>query len=316
MFSSTFAARRIGSLACSPQRLRFGNFTNTTQSAHFIFPSCIAKAFSTTPAPTDAIESYDVPPPKPKVYVVDRSAGLTPYKTSLKWMEDLVATKADKENPEDFCVLFLVQHPPVYTLGKAATLENIMFDTDPENCPFELHRLERGGEVTYHGPGQLTIYPVLNLKHFKKDLHWYVHRLEDTVSRILLKYGVVGKGDPVNPGVWVGDSKVAAIGIKVSRWMSMHGVGLNVQKRAVDGFTRIIPCGIKDKQVTAIEYMSTGSSQIDMSSVAKDVIEAFSQEFNAEMVTEFNQVSAPYLAEPYAVDHEMQTGDFEKTYAV
>lgn len=96
--------------------------------------------------------------------------------------QDLVARKADKENPEQNCVLFIVQHPPVYTLGKAATLDHIKFDTTPENCPFELHRLERGGEVTYHGPGQLTICPVLNLKNFKKDLHWYVHRLEVCIS--------------------------------------------------------------------------------------------------------------------------------------
>jgi len=126
-------------------------------------------------------------------------------------MDELVSSKGRVENPEQRDVLFVVQHQPVYTLGKAATEENVKFPLGPES-PFEVHRIERGGEVTYHGPGQLTIYPILNLKKYKKDLHWYVAQLESLVIQILAKYGVEAGIDPANPGVWIGDAKIAALG--------------------------------------------------------------------------------------------------------
>lgn len=136
---------------------------------------------------------------------------LVPYSLAHRWMDELVSSKGRPENPEKRDVLFVVQHKPVYTLGKAATEEHVKFPIGPD-CPFELHRIERGGEVTYHGPGQLTIYPILNLKNYKKDLHWYVAQLESLVIEILAKYGIEAGIDPANPGVWIGDAKIAALG--------------------------------------------------------------------------------------------------------
>lgn len=115
-----------------------------------------------------------------------------------------------------------------------------------------MHFLERGGEVTYHGPGQLTLYPVLNLNNFKRDLHWYVNVLEQVVVDVAARHGIAAGRDPANPGVWVGTNKVAAIGVKVSRWVTMHGVGLNVTPHVARGFDRILACGIDGRGVTDI----------------------------------------------------------------
>lgn len=123
-----------------------------------------------------------------------------------------MASKVRADDPENRDVLFIVQHKPVYTLGKAATEDNVKFPLGPE-CPFDVQRIERGGEVTYHGPGQLTVYPILNLKNYKKDLRWYVTQLETLVISILAKHGIEAGVDPANPGVWIGDSKVAALGM-------------------------------------------------------------------------------------------------------
>lgn len=129
------------------------------------------------------------------------------------------------------------------------------------------------------------------------------------VSRVVAKYGIEGKSDPVNPGVWIGDSKIAAIGIKVSRWITMHGVGLNVKKEALDGFARIIPCGIHDKQVTAIEYMNETPRNVNLEEVASEIIDAFSQEFNAHLISEPSELTARYLNEPYV---DIETYKFQR----
>ncbi len=111
-------------------------------------------------------------------------------------------------------------------MGQGANLEFLKFDLDNSN--FDVHRVERGGEVTYHCPGQLVGYPILNLQRYQKDLHWYLRQLEEVIIRVLAIYKLQGERIPSFTGVWVEGRKVAAIGIKVSRWITMHGFALNV----------------------------------------------------------------------------------------
>ncbi len=174
--------------------------------------------------------------------------GLVPYEVAWNWQRSLVA--ACKQDPTHNDVLILLQHPPIYTLGQGATPEFLKFD--PAIAPHPVLRIERGGEVTYHAPGQLVGYPILNLAFHQKDLHWYLRQLEEVIIQTLASYGVQGDRVPGLTGVWVQGYKVAAIGIKVSQWITMHGFALNVCPD-MSGFQHIVPCGIADKPVGRLQ---------------------------------------------------------------
>ncbi|NJR51974.1 MAG: lipoyl(octanoyl) transferase LipB [Leptolyngbyaceae cyanobacterium CSU_1_3] len=197
--------------------------------------------------------------------------GLVPYSEAWKWQQNLVAER--KKNFELSDVLLLLEHPPVYTLGQGATPEFLKFD--PAQSDYELHRVERGGEVTYHCPGQLVGYPILNLHFYRKDLHWYLRQLEEVIIQVLAGYNLAGVRISGLTGVWVEGRKVAAIGIKVSRWITMHGFALNVCPDLA-GFDHIVPCGILDKPVGSLEQFVP---DIKIEQVKRDVIEAFSEVF-------------------------------------
>jgi lipoyl(octanoyl) transferase len=165
-----------------------------------------------------------------------------PYLTAWQWQKDLMAARQQDASLPD--VLLLVEHPPVYTLGQGSSFEFLKFEL---NTPgIECHRTERGGEVTYHAPGQIVGYPILNLNFYQRDLHWYLRQLEETVIMALAQYGVLGDRISGFTGVWVNGEKIAQVGIKVSRWVTMHGFALNVDMDLA-GFERIVPCGISDR---------------------------------------------------------------------
>jgi lipoyl(octanoyl) transferase len=167
-----------------------------------------------------------------------------PYAQAWAWQQSLVAArKVDPTLPD---ALILLEHLPVYTLGQGADPQFLRFD--PATSPYELYRVERGGEATYHAPGQLVGYPILNLKRHCQDLSWYLWQLEEVMIQVLAEYGLRGERVSGLTGVWVEDYKVAAIGIKVSRWITMHGFALNVCPE-MQGFDRIVPCGIAHKPV-------------------------------------------------------------------
>jgi lipoyl(octanoyl) transferase len=199
-----------------------------------------------------------------------------PYGQAWDWQRTLVAQR--KQNPDLPDVLILLQHPPVYTLGQGASLEFIKFD--PQAVGVELHRTERGGEVTYHGPGQLVAYPILNLQRHQPDLHWYLRQLEGVVIEVLARLGLVGERIPGLTGVWLGGEKVAAIGIKVSRWITMHGFALNVCPD-LQRFGTIVPCGIGDRPVGSLHQWLP---QIQMATVQELVVEVFAEYFHLKMV--------------------------------
>ncbi len=204
------------------------------------------------------------------------SCGVIPYREAWEWQKSLMRDRiSHPDTPE---TLLLLEHPPVYTLGNGATLDHLKFD--PSTAPYELHWTERGGEVTYHCPGQIVGYPILNLKLFQPDLHWYLRQLEEVIIQTLEVYGLKGDRIPGLTGVWVEGRKVAAIGIKVSRWVTMHGFALNVCPD-LDGFRQIVPCGIADRPVGR---MADWIPEIDSLRVRQTLGLTFAQVFEVEMI--------------------------------
>ncbi|KAG5181626.1 Lipoate-protein ligase B [Tribonema minus] len=178
-----------------------------------------------------------------------------PYAEAWAWQQSLLRQRMawqrqrGGDSPHYGCdALILLEHPSVYTLGRGSTTENLKFDPAAPGCPHELYRIERGGEVTWHGPGQIVGYPILDLNFHTKDLHWYLRSLEEMIMRVLARRGVQGERDPGNTGVWVGNRKYAAIGLNASRWVTSHGFALNVCPD-LSAFDNIVPCGISDKSV-------------------------------------------------------------------
>lgn len=203
------------------------------------------------------------------------SKGLTAYKTAWEWQRSLV--EARKQNSDLSDVLILLEHYPVYTLGQGSDVGFLKFD--PNQSDYELHRIERGGEVTYHCPGQIVGYPILNLNDYQRDLHWYLRQLEEVIIRVLAVYGLAGTRLAGLTGVWVNGRKLAAIGIKVSRWITMHGFALNVNPD-LSGFDRIVPCGIADKAVGSLEQFVPG---VTISEIKREIAIAFSDVFEVSL---------------------------------
>ncbi|MEH1777708.1 MAG: lipoyl(octanoyl) transferase LipB [Nostoc sp.] len=201
---------------------------------------------------------------------------LIPYLEAHGWQRSLLNERIQNPNLDD--VLILLEHPPVYTLGQGSNSDFLKFDIDKSQ--YDVHRIERGGEVTYHCPGQLVGYPILNLQSYRKDLHWYLRQLEEVIIRVLTVYGLQGERIPAFTGVWLQGRKVAAIGIKVSRWITMHGFALNVCPD-MTGFERIVPCGISDKPVGSLAEWIPG---ITCQEVRFYVAQSFAEVFGVELV--------------------------------
>ncbi|MBE9168700.1 lipoyl(octanoyl) transferase LipB [Pleurocapsales cyanobacterium LEGE 06147] len=201
--------------------------------------------------------------------------GLVPYAVAWDYQRSLLKERINCLELED--ILILLEHPPVYTLGKGADVRFVKFD--PVQTNWELHRIERGGEVTYHCPGQLVGYPILNLRYYQQDLHWYLRQLEEVIIRLLANYELEGYRIPGLTGVWLEGKKIAAIGIKVSRWITMHGFALNVCPDLA-GFEYIIPCGIKDKSVGSLAQFIP---DIEVEKVRKGIAAAFAEVFEVNL---------------------------------
>lgn len=174
--------------------------------------------------------------------------------------------------------LLLVEHPPTYTLGKSGDENHLLTSqSDLMIKQIEYVAIDRGGDITYHGPGQLVGYPILHLQNYKKDVHWYLRQLEESLIRTLGEYGIQGTRDPDYTGVWVMDKKIAAIGVKVSRWVTMHGFAFNVTTD-LSYFQGIVPCGIANKDVCSLESLLGRS--ISLSEVSEIYIQKFAETFD------------------------------------
>ena len=151
----------------------------------------------------------------------------------------------------------LVEHPPVYTVGRGArgALTNLLWDEARRQAEgITLFQVDRGGDITYHGPGQLVGYPIINLNGYGRDLHGYLRRLEEALIGALGEFSITADRLAPHTGVWVGEEKIAAIGVKASHWITQHGFALNVEPN-LEHFMGIIPCGIQDKGVTSMSRL-------------------------------------------------------------
>jgi lipoyl(octanoyl) transferase len=205
----------------------------------------------------------------------DHSHQLVPYQLGLPWQERVVAARLPARLAADGAAgatslparesrdsLILLQHEPVRALGTGRTTANIL--TPHADLPFDVVRTTRGGEVTYHGPGQLVAYPILDLRaNHEADLHWYLRTLEEVVIGTLAEFGVSAARIDGLTGVWVGERKLCAIGVKVSKWVTMHGLALNVHTNLED-FAHIVPCGIRGRAVGSLEQLVPGVQLADV----------------------------------------------------
>lgn len=177
-------------------------------------------------------------------------------------------------------MIMLLEHDPVFTIGRRPKFKYLNFD--PAATSIKLFKVERGGEVTYHGPGQLVAYPLFDLAKYKKDLHWYLRQLEEVVIITLSRFGIVGWRDQEYTGVWVttaeGPRKIAAIGSAVSKWKTYHGISLNVNVE-LEPFSMIVPCGIDGRGVINLADLV---EKADMLAVRLELIGAFEQVFDVE----------------------------------
>jgi len=174
--------------------------------------------------------------------------------------------------------LLLLEHPNTYTLGKSSNKANLLFsDLELQQKNIAIYNIDRGGDITYHGPGQIVGYPIINLSLWKKDTHKYLRTLEEVIIQTLLEFGVNGERNEEHTGVWVGNNKICAIGIKVTRWITMHGFALNINTN-MEYFNGIIPCGIKNKGVTSLK--NELNKQIEIELVKKSLLQKFYKIFN------------------------------------
>lgn len=204
--------------------------------------------------------------------------GLLNYQSALDLQFKLLKLRQE-EAIED--VLLLVEHPPVITLGLGKKETNILANDEVlRNAGINVYYTNRGGDVTYHGPGQIVGYPILNLNYHGKDIKDYYRRLEEVFIQMLREqFELTADRDPKYPGVWVGNEKITAIGCAVKRWVTMHGFAFNVNTN-LDYFRWINPCGITDKGVTSLQKL-LGKSQ-DVELLSKRIIEWFSSVYNLE----------------------------------
>ena len=205
-----------------------------------------------------------------------RRLGLVPYGEALKLQRELVEERRAGRIPD---LLVLLQHPPVITLGVKGDggRSNVLVSTERlAELGIDVSETGRGGDVTFHGPGQIVGYPILDLKPDRCDVHRYVRDLEDVMIRVCADYGVgAGRIDGLT-GAWVGEEKIGAIGVRISRWITSHGFAFNVATDLAD-FQLIVPCGIADRGVTSLEK-ATGRA-ISISAVEDDLVRHFTNVF-------------------------------------
>ncbi len=221
--------------------------------------------------------------------------GFKDYKQTWDYQEDLfrgiVETKI-KNRREDASLetnnyFLFVEHPHVYTLGKSGDMSNLLVDEKQlkaKNATF--YKVNRGGDITYHGPGQIVGYPILDLDNFFTDIHKYLRFLEEMIILTLAEYGLKAERSPGETGVWldVGTPfarKICAMGVRASRWVTMHGFALNVNAN-LGYFDLMIPCGIKGKAVTSLN-VELGKQTVDEAEVKEKLLNHFANLFEAEL---------------------------------
>jgi len=207
--------------------------------------------------------------------------GLVEYADGLGLQRDRVAARKAGVIPD---TLILLEHPHVYTLGRNAKKDNILLSTEQlAGRGVQVFEIDRGGDVTYHGPGQLVGYPILDLSQHRRDIAWYMRSLEDALIAVAGDYGIEAGRLADAPGVWVGNDKLAAMGVHISRWVTSHGFAFNVNTD-LRYFDWIVPCGLRDKGVTSLQKLL--GQRVEMDEVAEKTVWHFGRVFGFEMVEE------------------------------
>ena len=224
-----------------------------------------------------------------------RNLGTKDYKETWDYQENLfkatldlkIRNRREELNDPTSNYLLFVEHPHVYTLGKSGDLENLLIseaELKAKNATF--YKINRGGDITYHGPGQMVGYPILDLDNFFTDIHKYLRLLEEMVILTLAEYGLKSERSPGETGVWIDVGtpfarKICAMGVRASRWVTMHGFALNVNAD-LGYFDNIVPCGIKGKAVTSLN-VELGKKEIDLDEVQQKLLKHFKDLFEAEL---------------------------------
>ncbi len=207
--------------------------------------------------------------------------GLVPYGEGLELQHDLVVKRRDGHIHD---TLILLEHPNVITFGRRYDASHLKVPrAELEARGVEIHRIERGGQATVHSPGQLVGYLIADLYHHGRDIHRFVSNLEETVIRFLKTRGVEAHRDPANRGVWVGDAKIASVGISVKRNITMHGFSLNLIND-LSAFDWIVPCGIPDGAVTSLAKL-TGKAE-EPAAVAHEIGDLLARVFGYEVAAD------------------------------
>jgi len=209
-----------------------------------------------------------------ELLVVD--LGRQPYADVLTLQREAARARIAGTIDED--LLLLVEHPPVITLGRSSKSAHMLASPAYlHDRGVELFEVERGGDVTFHGPGQLVGYPIIDLKRHRQDLHWYLRQVEELLIKALAGYGLAGTRRPPYTGVWIDDRKIASIGVHARDWVTWHGFALNVSTD-LRFFDLIVPCGIPSVRMTSI-HAELPNAQTGLAAVAAGVIDAASDVF-------------------------------------
>ena len=234
-------------------------------------------------------------------HVIFKDLGLIDYRSAWDYQENLlqenIAVKAlnrnDPANAEQNLThhyFLLCEHNPVYTLGKSGDIKNVlMSEAELSKNNIEFFKTNRGGDITFHGPGQIVGYPILDLEKYYTDIGKYLRNLEEVIILTLAEYGVIGERSSGETGVWLdpgvkgSERKICAIGVRCSRWITMHGFALNVNTD-LSYFNNIIPCGISHKQVTSLER-ELGTKQ-NFDEVREKIKNNFQKTFQAQLLTQ------------------------------
>jgi len=202
--------------------------------------------------------------------IIIKDLGHRPYQEVWDLQKEMQKQRIRGEIDDN---LILVEHEPVYTLGKNADENHLLQNRDES---VDVFNIERGGDITFHGPGQLVGYPILDLSNYRKSVNWYMRTLEQLTIDVLATFGISAKRIEGLTGVWVGDEKIAAQGVRISRWVTMHGFSLNVNPD-LTFYNGIIPCGIFDHGVTSMKKLL--AKKQNMTSVKDMVIKTFNNLF-------------------------------------
>lgn len=226
--------------------------------------------------------------------IIVQQLGVLPYKEAWEYQDRLfqsiIQSKIELGSYSGPNYLLCVEHSPVFTIGKSGKMEHLLMSEEfLKEKGIEFYKNNRGGDITFHGPGQLVVYPILDLEHFFTDLKKYMRLLEEVVIQVLAEYGIEASRSEGETGVWLDADipgrarKICAMGVRTSRWVSMHGLALNVNTD-LNYFQMIVPCGIQSKGVTSMEIEL--GKKVELQEVFDKFVQHFIRVFDAQIISD------------------------------